>query len=339
MSNDQPPDKLRQLVPVARAELIAQDTTQQHQVHFTNQLDVNGESFAPANTNSAEIHTIAEQIIKAQEEIVLLSASAVLMALSIGRKLSEVKDQLDHGEFTSWVNEYLTPGGLKLRTAQRYMRLAERFPEILAKISFHHHNRFGVSMSPDEAMSVAQTMSLRAVTELIGKERFENSEPDANGDDKFFEHALELATQYFGAELMKSAHHASGKQTTRVAHWVPTQCDAATAATNHVDMLWVPISHRHNDWVVKQSLDLLSEFTESRLLLLLNDQGSHSWLAQIDAFPRVVHRVPTASGNNQIWRLVFIGASAEFSGFAAAFHSLGPVFSPFTSTHPYGVPS
>ena len=59
-------------------------------------------------------------------EILIFKAQASASMLEIGRRLIEAKEQLNHGEFLSWLEDKVE---FSVRTAQRFMRIAEGYKE------------------------------------------------------------------------------------------------------------------------------------------------------------------------------------------------------------------
>lgn len=55
---------------------------------------------------------------------------AVINAWTCGSALNMAKLQLEHGEFTKWVEDKFSRIPLSLRTAQRYMQLAKRYASV-----------------------------------------------------------------------------------------------------------------------------------------------------------------------------------------------------------------
>lgn len=70
--------------------------------------------------------------------------------IAIGRNLSEVKDVLDHGQFTRWLESEFS---LTDRTAQRFMTIHERFrtkPTRVSDLSFRAIAELAAPSTPDE---------------------------------------------------------------------------------------------------------------------------------------------------------------------------------------------
>ena len=63
---------------------------------------------------------IAEAIIKKHLELAKQQLGSLEIAISIGEMLNEKKENLNHGEFTPWIQENLP---FSLRTAQKYLKV------------------------------------------------------------------------------------------------------------------------------------------------------------------------------------------------------------------------
>ncbi len=80
-------------------------------------------------TNDIEITlvTIADEINREHEAARTAAVTAVEHARRAGERLLEAKSQLGHGKWLPWIREHLS---FSDRTAQGYMRIARRLPEL-----------------------------------------------------------------------------------------------------------------------------------------------------------------------------------------------------------------
>jgi len=70
----------------------------------------------------------AEEIIRLHLECMLSVKTSLKMAIDIGEKLAIQKENLDHGEFTPWIEENLP---FTVRTAQNYLKLFIKKEQLL----------------------------------------------------------------------------------------------------------------------------------------------------------------------------------------------------------------
>jgi hypothetical protein len=73
---------------------------------------------------------LAKRINAEHDEALSAARTAIEHARRAGALLQQAKDQCGHGNWTKWVEDHLT---LSLRTAQKYLRLAEGWEELEAK--------------------------------------------------------------------------------------------------------------------------------------------------------------------------------------------------------------
>jgi hypothetical protein len=71
--------------------------------------------------------TVSEEINKLHENILLSAKSTLDLVVMIGEKLVEVKEELPHGTFQTWVNRNCN---FTVRTAQNYMKVFLRRDEV-----------------------------------------------------------------------------------------------------------------------------------------------------------------------------------------------------------------
>lgn len=63
-----------------------------------------------------------------------IGACALTYAWACGKLLNQAKESISHGGFMPWVDKHLTPVGFGVRTCQRYMKLARKWPELHALV-------------------------------------------------------------------------------------------------------------------------------------------------------------------------------------------------------------
>ncbi|WP_421445669.1 DUF3102 domain-containing protein [Agrobacterium tumefaciens] len=79
---------------------------------------------------SNHLPVLAQMANDAHEAAAVALRSAAQSAREAGAALNEAKTLVPHGEWESWLKANFKGGA---RTAQRYMRVAKRWPEIMAK--------------------------------------------------------------------------------------------------------------------------------------------------------------------------------------------------------------
>ncbi|MDV6032463.1 MAG: DUF3102 domain-containing protein [Phycisphaera sp. RhM] len=278
-----------------------------------------------ANFNKTKI---ANNIINTNEEIRRHTSSAVMKAVAIGIQLKFVKSRLHHGDFHSWMETTLAPRGLKTRTAQRYMKLAEDFDQILEKISRSHFKKTGETLTIADAQSMAMQMSLRSAASLLSPPTA--TEEDNNEDDAVTNNVVEGAAQFFDCSLKSIKYRRTKAKASRVSCLVPANEKASQNNCFRMKMLLFPTHQRHNQTIVQDAIEHWLTHKESSQLLFLNDQESYAWLPKLDPFARIEIRVSNARGKDRIRRLFLITRADLIAPFASAFDELGPVFVPFT---------
>ncbi|MEQ9488025.1 MAG: DUF3102 domain-containing protein [Alphaproteobacteria bacterium] len=87
-------------------------------------------------SNPPDLATVANDINELHEALATKANEALKLAFECGKKLSDVKAQLSHGDWKVWVEENLD---FSLRHAQRLMRLAKYEGKILANATSASH--------------------------------------------------------------------------------------------------------------------------------------------------------------------------------------------------------
>jgi hypothetical protein len=121
-------DKEKILKQIETAKTAAQKTSEEEQpVAITYPTPSETTSFpeiAPA-TNFQKAPTTGRTIADVTAEIRFYKAQTVQSVIEIGKRLTEAKGMLEHGQWLDWLENQV---GLHKRTAQNFMQLAEQFP-------------------------------------------------------------------------------------------------------------------------------------------------------------------------------------------------------------------
>ena len=121
-------DKEKILKQIETAKTAAQKTSEEEPpVAFTYPTPsetTNLPEIAPA-TNFQKAPTTCRTIADVTAEIRFYKAQTVQSVIEIGKRLTEAKGMLEHGQWLDWLENQV---GLHKRTAQNFMQLAEQFP-------------------------------------------------------------------------------------------------------------------------------------------------------------------------------------------------------------------
>lgn len=92
---------------------------------------------SPSDTDleTQSLDELKRKIVACQLELTELVIGTLYKAIELGLLLIQVRKRLPRGKFLDWINRELHPAcGVKLRTAQRYMRLARNRELIFSRI-------------------------------------------------------------------------------------------------------------------------------------------------------------------------------------------------------------
>lgn len=106
----------------------------------------------------------AEEITRLHQEIIGSLRTSLAKGIQIGELLTEQKESLKHGEFTSWIKENLP---FTDRTARNYMRLHQRRDELKTESVSDLTDAYKLLSAPKETHEVTTDVSKEEMREKI----------------------------------------------------------------------------------------------------------------------------------------------------------------------------
>ena len=106
----------------------------------------------------------AEEITRLHEEIIGSLRTSLTKGIQIGELLTEQKESLKHGEFTSWIKENLP---FTDRTARNYMRLHQRRDELKTETVSGLKDAYTLLSPPKEPHEVTTDINKKEMVEKV----------------------------------------------------------------------------------------------------------------------------------------------------------------------------
>ncbi len=291
--------------------------------------------------------SLAKQVVDGHRGVQKALATSLQFALQSGRALRAMQGYVGHGEWTNFVDEYFCRRhGISLRTAQRYIKLASSYPQLIEALKATKTLEEMSATSDEESLLEGVPIN-RALTLIRSAVNAQEGAQESN----------KLASQPVGPNEWWTPEEIVKKTVTVLGSidLDPCACgetDPIPAIRRIVlpnDGLSEELSWQGNvlinpglrtsqaGWIQK-ALDSWQSNQLKSAILILPAATNADWAQKTRRFPRAFFTSPltvTGPGRTTPLRIsapamvVFIGPQDKFKLFAEQFHDALDVFLPF----------